>query len=39
MIPDFYSKYPIIRKLTSTTFADVINHLKSYLQRIKYQKP
>ena len=28
LITDYYSKYPIIRKLTSTTSADVINHLK-----------
>ena len=29
MITDYYSKYPIVRKLNSTTSAAVINHLKS----------
>jgi len=29
LIKDYCSKYPIIRKLTSTTSAAVINHLKS----------
>ncbi len=29
IVADYYSKYPIIRKLSSTTSAAIINHLKS----------
>ena len=29
LVTDYYSKYPIIRKLSSTTSAAIINHLKS----------
>ena len=29
LVTDYYSKYPIVRKLNSTTSATVINHLKS----------
>ena len=29
LVTDYYSKYPIVRKLNSTTSAAVINHLES----------
>ena len=29
LVADYYSKYPILRKLNSTTSAAIINHLKS----------
>jgi len=29
LVADYYSKYPIVRKLSSTTSAAIINHLKS----------
>ena len=29
LVTDYYSKYPIVRKLNSTTSVAVINHLKS----------
>ena len=29
LVADYYSKFPVIRKLTSTTSSSIINHLKS----------
>ena len=29
VVTDYYSKFPVLRKMTSTTFVAIINHLKS----------